>query len=140
MYTRFKKINSSGFTLVEIIASIAILGMVIAVLLPIFPQIMSWTQKTDEELVASNLLSEVANETEKVDVASLFGENIIGCENGSSEDVFLKDYQLNSENYEARINICEEYDVSLYRTHIKIYANDDRLVSESYTYILGDLK
>ncbi|MBP1947790.1 type II secretion system protein [Virgibacillus litoralis] len=140
MYTRFKKINSSGFTLVEIIASIAILGMVIAVLLPIFPQIMSWTQKTDEELVASNLLSEVANETEKVDVAGLFGDNIIGCKNGSSEDVFLKDYQLNSENYEARLSICKENDVSLYRTHIKIYSNDDRLVSESYTYIQGDSK
>lgn len=140
MYTRFKKINSSGFTLVEIIASIAILGMVIAVLLPIFPQIMSWSQKTDNQLVASNLLSEVANEAKDINVVDLFGENVIRCEDGSSEDLFLKDYQLNNEKYEAKFNVCKEKDVNLYRTHIKIYSTDDRLASESYTYIQGDPK
>lgn len=140
MYTRFKKINSSGFTLVEIIASIAILGMVIAVLLPVFPQIMSWSQKTDDQLVASNLLSEVANEAEDINVIDLFGENVIRCEDGSSEDVFFRDYQLNSEKYEAKFNVCKEKDVNLYRTHIKIYSTDDRLASESYTYIQGDPK
>ncbi|MGP4108305.1 type II secretion system protein [Virgibacillus sp. L01] len=140
MYTRFKKINSSGFTLVEIIASIAILGMVIAVLLPIFPQIMSWSQKTDDELVASNLLSEVANEAKDINVVDSFGENVTKCENGSTEDVILREYQLNNEKYEAKLNVCNEKDVNLYRTHIKIFSTDDRLVSESYTYIQGDPK
>ncbi len=114
--------------------------MVIAVLLPIFPQIMSWSQKTDDQLVASNLLSEVANDAKDTNVDDLFGENIIKCENGSTEDIILKEYQLNSEIYEAKLNVCKEKDVNLYRTHIKIFSDDDKLASESYTYIQGDPK
>ncbi|MFB4166724.1 hypothetical protein [Virgibacillus sp. JSM 102003] len=101
---------------------------------------MSWSQKTDDELVASNLLSEVANEAKDINVVDLFGKNVTKCENGSTEDVILREYQLNSDKYNAKLNVCKEKDVNLYRTHIKIYATDDRLASESYTYIQGDPK
>ncbi|MFD1038127.1 type II secretion system protein [Virgibacillus byunsanensis] len=138
MYNRLQKINSRGFTLVEMVASIALLGMVIAVFLPIFPQIMGWTENTDEELVASNLLSQVASDTEHIEVVDFFDDSIEECNAFLTEDVYYKEYPLNGDIYKAKLNVCKEINVELYRTKIKIYSSNDRLVSESYTYISGD--
>lgn len=118
MYTKFKKINSNGFTLIEIIASIAILGMVIAVFLPIFPQIMSWTEKTDDELVASNLLSQVANDIKDINVEGTAET----CPNNSQIPAELlgesSNYEINENTYSIDVRVCqsaEEEKLGLHR-------------------------
>lgn len=131
--------NSKGFTLIEIIASIALLVMVIGTLLPFFPQIMSWTQTTDDELVASNLLPQVSSEVKNLDVHAFF-DNVQQCDTYQGEDVFYKEYTLNGINYKSMLNTCEEQEPDLYRTKINILTESGKLVSESYTYISGDLE
>ncbi|MFC4022536.1 type II secretion system protein [Oceanobacillus longus] len=139
MYNKFKMRNSKGFTLIEIIASIALLVMVIGTLLPFFPQIMSWTQTTDDELVASNLLPQVSSEVKNLDVHAFF-DNIQQCDTYQGEDIFYKEYALNGINYKSMLNTCEEQNLDLYRTKINILTESGKLVSESYTYISGDLE
>ncbi|WP_158234677.1 type II secretion system protein [Lentibacillus sediminis] len=135
--------DSSGFTLIEIIASIAILGMVIAVFSPIFPQIISWTQNADTELSASNLLGQAVEDVKN-------NEEILGnldefpdCEgeplsvNGDT----LTSYEINGEAYHPAVSLCqtdEEKTLQLVRAHIQILSEDGDPVSESYTYIKGD--
>ncbi|WP_249870867.1 type II secretion system protein [Oceanobacillus saliphilus] len=139
MDTKFKMRNSKGFTLIEIIASIALLVMVIGTFLPFFPQIMSWTQTTDDELVASNLLPQVSSEVKNINVHTLF-DNIQQCDTYQQEDIFYKAYTLNGISYKSMLNTCEEQELDLYRTKITIFTESGKLVSESYTYMSGDLE
>ncbi|WP_163971640.1 type II secretion system protein [Oceanobacillus halotolerans] len=139
MYNRFRKLNSQGFTLIEIIASIAILGMVVAIFLPIFPQIMNWTNNTDDELTASNLLTQVSSEASDV-VGNVDDLGVQACpeDNSLSYDIgetFSKAY----DDYTAQLTvICKETGVDLFRTTIQIFS-EDQLISQSYTYISGDI-
>lgn len=59
------KSPEGGFTLVEIIASIVLLGVVISVFLSIFPQMISWSNAAEKELVSSNYSARVAHEIYK---------------------------------------------------------------------------
>ncbi|WP_067727537.1 type II secretion system protein [Oceanobacillus damuensis] len=141
MYNKDEIWNSKGFTLIEIIASIALLVMVIGTFLPFFPQIMSWTQTTDDELVASNLLPQVSSEVKNLDVNGhdLF-DNVQQCDTYQREDIFFKEYTLNGVNYKSMLNTCEEKELDLYRTKINILTESGELVSDSFTYISGDLE
>jgi prepilin-type N-terminal cleavage/methylation domain-containing protein len=132
--------NNNGFTLIEIIASIAILGMVIAVLLPIFPQILSWNEKTEQELVASNLLgqivSDVQNTSKNREIISQLRSSRT-CNEGWLDITTLGDianYDLNDVTYSVSLRVCKEQDVNLYRAHIIVYSGN-RALGETYTYI-----
>ncbi|RKQ29884.1 type II secretion system protein [Oceanobacillus halophilus] len=135
MYTKYKKINSSGFTLIEIIASIALLGTIVAVMLPIFPQIMSWNQDSESELVASNLLSKVAYDIKNDEAILQFikDEEIGVCGEGTPIS-----YSYAEGEYKVELNICKEQDsLNLYRTRIDIKL-DNRPISQSFTYVNGE--
>ncbi|WP_165767874.1 type II secretion system protein [Virgibacillus indicus] len=156
MYTKIKKINSNGFTLIEIIASIAILGLVIAVFLPIFPQMMSWSKNADNELVASNLLSQVANDIKENEVIfndikiNLVEDHHYNCERNQTYSIqrdaldTLPDYDLNKSSYDVAVEVCQsneykEKELGLYRTHIKIQAgNPEKTISDTYFYLTED--
>ncbi|MEC5421932.1 type II secretion system protein [Virgibacillus sp. C22-A2] len=146
MYTIFKKINSKGFTIVEIIASIAILGMVIAVLLPIFPQVMNWSKKVDDELGASNLLEQAANDITISTIRNSLGSIPMCSSNNTLALYDVSSYPLNDNVYSVDLNVCKEgiaggeisfNDIELYRANIQILSQD-KLISESYTYIKGE--
>ncbi|WP_106496912.1 type II secretion system protein [Lentibacillus sp. Marseille-P4043] len=141
MTRKIDRKSNSGFTLIEIIASIAILGMVIAVFLPIFPQIMKWTVNTDNELVASNLLGQVAYDVKNASIIDQKTGTISICPTYSSIKKSslgnLSSYTLNDNDYSVKLHICKEKDVDLYRTNIQIYTATNKKVSESYTYISG---
>ncbi|WP_430784793.1 type II secretion system protein [Virgibacillus flavescens] len=139
MHFPYKKINSSGFTLVELIASLAILSMVIAVFLPIFPQIVSWTKKADDELIASNLLSQVAHDVKELPDMDDLASSIKGCPDVMKiKDERLGDvssYTINNQTYHVKVKICKESNVDLYRTNLLIFSSSNKMISESYTYI-----
>ncbi|RYG74970.1 type II secretion system protein [Lentibacillus lipolyticus] len=134
MKTGRNNLNCNGYTLIEIIASITILGMVVAVFLPILPQIMSWTSKTGDELVTSNLLGQVAYDVKHSSILSDHTGVIPNCANGTIS-MDYPSYLLNDKDYPIQLNVCKENDVDLYRTNIQIYAPDNKQISESYTYI-----
>ncbi|WP_164668370.1 type II secretion system protein [Virgibacillus doumboii] len=124
MSTKLNIINNKGFTLIEIIASIAILGMVITVFLPIFPQILSWNEKTDDELVASNLLGQAVHDIK---------ENY--KKTGTIPEL---DYTLNNETYNVTVELSQtgdEADLGLQRVHITIISQNGTELSDTYSYL-----
>ncbi|RIU89720.1 type II secretion system protein [Oceanobacillus picturae] len=131
--------NDRGFTLIEIIASIALLALVIMVLLPIFPQIFKWTGKTENELTASNLVGQVAYDVKNDRVEDWYPTPVKECK-GEEKGISYKTYTLNNINYQSTIGLCKEAPVNLYRAEIKVYGENNNLISESYTYIKSEEK
>lgn len=120
MYSKINKMNSGGFTLVEIIASIAILGLVIVVVLPFFPQIMSWTKSTEDQLVASNLLSQVAYDLKNDSNLGTLEEGILALDEEYK-------YTINEIVYNPKVELTqtdEERALKLFRVHIEILSSD----------------
>ncbi|WP_068674680.1 prepilin-type N-terminal cleavage/methylation domain-containing protein [Oceanobacillus sp. Castelsardo] len=137
MYLKFKKINSKGFTLIEIIASITILSIIVLVLMPFFPQMMSWNQNTEDELIASNLLSQVAYEIQEKEADSLFGSKVNKKTCDNENYTTMVSYPTKNSLFSAELKACRE-DVDLYRTEIIIYNSKGEPISKSFTYISGD--
>lgn len=129
--------NDRGFTLIEIIASIALLALVITVLLPISPQIFKWTGKTENELTASNLVGQVAYDVKNDRVEDWYPTPVKECK-GEEKAISYKIYTINNINYHSSIDLCKEAFVNLYRAEIKVYEENNNLISESYTYIKSE--
>lgn len=136
------KNKKNGFTLIEIIASIAILGMVIAVFLPIFPQIMSWSNKTEQNLVAGNLLEQAIYDIKENQSIKLNG-SIPNCPSSELVATNIGPYEVNNITYSVLLNVCQdkykEEELGLYRANVKITTSEG-VQSESYTYLHGDAK
>ncbi|MFD1171295.1 prepilin-type N-terminal cleavage/methylation domain-containing protein [Oceanobacillus picturae] len=137
--------NNSGFTLIEIIASIALLALVITLLLPIFPQILQWTGNTEKELTASNLIGQVAYDVK--DQVQSIPYAVESCELGktykNNRVEHVNYYSVNNVDYIGEYEIlCKEKielkSVGLYRAKIKVYEKNQNLISESYTYIKSE--
>ncbi|MEN2765560.1 pilus assembly FimT family protein [Ornithinibacillus xuwenensis] len=127
-----KRVKRNGFTLIELLATIAILTMVITVFIPIFSQIVNWTNQADDELVASNLLGQVAYDI-KNDSTFFTELTSTTCGNGQPDSIEYDTYFVNDMAYKVNLQICKEEQVNLYRTNIQIYT--DKMVSESFTYV-----
>ncbi|MFC3040118.1 type II secretion system protein [Virgibacillus xinjiangensis] len=151
MYTRLSKLGNAGFTLIEIIAAVSLLAMVVAALLPIFPQIMSWSSQTGDELISGNLLDKAAHDLKHWDESGVELE-LAGLEAICPEEQefhSLKEYELNGKTFVLDAGICEEVVTaegaeasmnpsgSLYRVNIRILSEGET-TSESYTYIRGN--
>ncbi|WP_047985095.1 type II secretion system protein [Ornithinibacillus californiensis] len=135
MFHQNKNMNNNGFTLIEIIASIAILGMVIVILLPIFPQILTWNENVDDELVTSNLLGQAIYDVQNINQQEFWNEFYDAplCEEGTVDieaDRFLET------SYQIQLKVCKEADVELYRTNIHVTYKEKH--SDTYTYIAGE--
>lgn len=108
------KKNSRGFTLVEVIASIAILGIVVVSLLPLFPQILGWTKTTEDQLIAGNLLSQVVydlkdDNLKRVDLDSLKYEYTINKVVYKPEITFTQnDTEIELNLIQAKITILDK--------------------------------
>lgn len=127
--------NSRGFTLIEIIASITILGVVIVALLPIFPQIFSWTKMTEDELGSSNLLGQVAEDIREI----VIDEQLPICPSAVSLENIAPYPESEGYPYSVDVAVCqseEEATLGLTRARIQIL-KDGKKISESYTYITG---
>lgn len=116
MYSKVIKKNSRGFTLVEVIASIVILGIVVVSLLPFFPQVLGWSKATEDQLVASNLLSQVAYELKNDE-----GQAFLPSEGKVN---FNTEYTVNNETYKPVVEIIkqtsEEEKLNLFKAKITI--------------------
>lgn len=140
--------NNSGFTLIEIIASIALLALVITVLLPIFPQIFQWNGNTYKDLSASNLIGQVAYDLSRDSDVNKelvnYTDKVCKPEtvyNELNEKEFTE-YTVDKVDYISKYEIyCNEkvgsHNLNLFRTKIKVYLGDT-LISESFTYLKKD--
>lgn len=118
LYNKKNKMDSGGFTLIEVIASLAILGIIVVAFLPFFPQIMGWSKTTEDQLTESNYLDEVvyllkdANDDEEI---VLEAPKKLELSKGFSRTI-------NNESYLPEINLLkqtdEEIKLNLFRAHI----------------------
>ncbi|WP_010651157.1 prepilin-type N-terminal cleavage/methylation domain-containing protein [Oceanobacillus massiliensis] len=142
--------SDRGFTLIEIIASIAILAIVIGSLVPFFPQVMAWTDVTEDELVSSNLVTNVSNnlqdEALNSEILSYIDSNsILDCRNGytSIPSIYLEGFSSNTFTDDGpeltlALDVCDEDNLKLYRTKINIVNSKNRSISEAFTYMSID--
>ncbi|MEN1968219.1 type II secretion system protein [Lentibacillus sp. N15] len=134
MYTNKKQ---NGFTLIEIIASIAILGVVVVAVLPIFPQILSWTNNVDDELIASNLLDQITYELTQ-SYANETAQETPSCSDNVS-NAMQQAYTYQDDAYSAEMEMSQteaEKQYGLYRIHINVYAaGQNKAVSDTYVYL-----
>lgn len=126
--------NKKGYTLVELLASITILTLVIGAFIPIFINIAQWNNKSEDNLVGANLVAEVAYEL-KNNKDALAGLDIASCSDNFSFLNQYDSYEANGREYDVNLHVCQEEMVSLYRTRIQIFSQDNTLVGDSFTYI-----
>lgn len=118
------KKNSQGFTLVELVASITLLGLIVVTLLPFFPQMLKWSKVTEDQLVTDHLLSKVAYD--------LKNDTELGVlQNGSLHlDDDRYEYLVDDATYKPIVKLTQtkqEKDLALFRAHISI-ANKDTYI------------
>lgn len=126
--------QQDGFTLIEIITSLAVLSIIIVGLLPIFPQIMSWSSQSENHLTANHLLTRVANDVEQhaneLPLDTVLDEGRLTL-SGSELDV------LPAYDYDVTLHITYDAIVDLYQTNIQILSDTGTVLCESYTYVKG---
>jgi prepilin-type N-terminal cleavage/methylation domain-containing protein len=126
--------ENKGYTLIELLASITILTFIIAALIPIFINIAKWTNQSENELVATNLLQQVASDLKK-NPQGIADQNITSCQDKFTEIPGYDSYNINGQEYYVNLRVCMENQVNLYRTNVRVYSNDHQLKSESFTYV-----
>lgn len=130
--------NDKGFTLVEILASLTILGIVFIGFMTVFPQMTKFNEKTEDKLISMNLAKkELAewqlrtyswNEFEQYSEEKIDGETvkrIPGFED-NAEIILYKKEDLEKNQHEES--------VSLHKVHINLKENG-KIISETFGYI-----
>ncbi|WP_411567610.1 type II secretion system protein J [Sporosarcina sp. GW1-11] len=137
--------NEKGFTLVEVLAALTILGIVFVSFMTIFPQMTNINSKTEAKLETMNLAKrELA--FWKDDPLPLEEKEYlknIKKDTTSKTGYIIYEYEHNEEqsfNYRVTYKIASDLpvtnasDVQLHRIHIEVY-KDQRLVSETFGYM-----
>jgi prepilin-type N-terminal cleavage/methylation domain-containing protein len=152
MNTRPRKNNEQGLTLVEILATLVIIGIVFIGIMAIFPQMTFFNERTEVKLDAMSIARSEIELIKKVQVDS-FG-TVIGTELeeihpdvevvnstvGPSGEIILS-YQLPNGYYiEAYIYPAEDdeqfHPVYLHQVHLVVMeSGTSRTMSETYAYL-----
>lgn len=131
--------NQIGFTLVEIIMSLAILSLFVVVALPMFPQIMQWTQESESQMEAERLLSSaVVNVKENA-------KNIPVEDMKAGTVIFLQDInsgEISDTLKDVTISMKHDPGLKAYEATVKVYADSESIahkaISQTYMYIKED--
>lgn len=129
--------NEKGFTLIEIITSIAILVLVLMVFLPVFPQTMQWTKDSEAKLVSGHLLGRVAHDVRTNPAVLSLDTMVEGSERvltGASGDLV----GLPAYNQDVTLTIVFDDAEGMYRVHIQAFKDGGKLDAETYVYLGGD--
>lgn len=142
MFRKMKK-RENGFTLVEIIASIVILGILVVFLLPAFPNIMSGSSDAEDKMVTGNLLTKVVEDIENDSVLQSYVSSVeipqgkykmIPKEKTSSKGKYVVDGKA----YKVILSIQQtkkEKEIGIVRTKIKITSPSEKESSETFAYL-----
>ncbi|USK58976.1 type II secretion system protein [Peribacillus asahii] len=131
--------NNNGFTLIEVLASITILGIVLTVFLSFFSNSMTFSVKAEDKLTAINLA-----EKELYDVTNSIEAycKIKNCQepNNISPDKYTRsDISLNNKTYLSTVTPlsqnAEEISLGLLPISITINSEDNKELITLYGYI-----
>lgn len=131
--------NNQAFTLIEVLASITILGIVLTVFLSFFSNATLFSSKTEDKLTAINYadkaLYDVKNnmpDTNEIDK----------CGTGTAKLLDSKDFQMNNKTYVSKITGCKEIyndsgntqETDLIRLHVEILSDQNKVITVLYDY------
>ena len=110
--------NNSGFTLIEILASVVLLTVVLSMFLSIFPQMANMNNRTGDNLDAANVGKEVLVKMKKMSYENITSKTNLPIDNttytNSTNNIQIKGtYVTNIENYNVEININKTHDVEI---------------------------
>lgn len=158
-----------GFTLIEILVSITILAIILAVFFPFFSQAMANSVNNQKKMVAFNMAKEILYDFQQHSSNVNFTNKGTACMPGGTVEILpnteksefptniypelLKDnslsdyyYEVNNERYYPDVTICQdsstEHRLNLYKIHVQVFVykgNSKVLVADIYSYIDKDL-
>jgi len=155
--------NNKGISLIEILLSIVILGILIASLITFFPQASQSTNETDKKLTSINIAKEWLVQAQNSTEVKSFLNNMVNQPNSSIVySITNMDYQglplvsinhdaqygelvLKEENYFVHLTISSTPEdlknigkTRLYKIHVHIYDEKNKLKSNIYGYLTLD--
>lgn len=148
--------EEKGFTLVEVLAALTLLGIVFIGFMTIFPQMTKFNEKTEDKLVTMNLAKQELNNIDsKSDLIADYvlseSESTVEYERyykkSSNNEFtiridFINEPALSKSDYEDQehlINVQKIDEVTiLHQIHIEVL-KDENLISETFTYLEEDL-
>ena len=131
--------NHNGFTLIEVLASITILGIVLTVFLSFFSNSMTFSVKAEDKLTAINLAEKELHDLTNSIEAYCKTEN---CEepNNIPEDTYTRSpIELNNKTYLSTMTPLsqntEESSLGLLPISITIHSEDNKELTTVYGYV-----
>lgn len=110
--------NNSGFTLIEILASVVLITVVLSMFLSIFPQMANMNNRTGDNLEAANVGKEVLVKMKKLSYENITSKTNLPIANttytNSTSNIQINGtYVTNVKNYNVEININKTHDVEV---------------------------
>ncbi|MFB5282220.1 prepilin-type N-terminal cleavage/methylation domain-containing protein [Peribacillus sp. Hz7] len=131
--------NNNGFTLIEVLASITILGIVLTVFLSFFSNSMTFSVKAEDKLTAINLAEKELHDLTNSIEAYCKTKN---CEepNNIPEDTYTRSpIELNNKTYLSTMTPLsqntEESSLGLLPISITIHSEDNKELTTVYGYV-----
>ena len=138
---------NKGFTLLELLASIVILGIILTGFFSFFPQIMNFSNKNSDVIEARNLVQDCLVKITSSKEYFLLEKKIGLDENRNLQGYFTNEQQTSLEVYQDGVFASfPEYRLyivinraayNLFSVHIMVYDNNNRLLAESFEYLKG---
>ncbi|GKV54432.1 hypothetical protein NCCP2222_03790 [Sporosarcina sp. NCCP-2222] len=129
--------NERGVTLVELLASLVILGIVFVGFMTVFPQMTNFNEKTGSKLETMNLARSKLEEIKDMGIPAECKGIIDRCE---ISDDNVEGYKVTIQ-YKMTPDLKKEGEpteqVALYQVHIKFFrpGHENKPVSETFGYV-----
>lgn len=117
--------NNSGFTLIEILASVVLLTVVLSMFLSIFPQMANMNNRTGDNLDAANVGKEVLVKMKKLSYENITSKTNLPIANttytNSTSNIQISGtYVTNDKNYNVKFNLNKTPDVEINNSTTKL--------------------
>ncbi|MFJ8245679.1 prepilin-type N-terminal cleavage/methylation domain-containing protein [Peribacillus asahii] len=131
--------NHNGFTLIEVLASITILGIVLTVFLSFFSNSMTFSVKAEDRLTAINLAEKELHDVTNSIETYCKTENCEGPNNIPEDTYTRSPIELNNKTYLSTMTplpqTTEESSLGLLPISITIYSEDSKKLTTVYGYV-----
>lgn len=132
--------HEQGFTLVEVVAAVALFAIIAISLLPIFPQMTKWSLATNDRMNVSYVLPVIIESIQQnVDMLELpVGDDSYAATLSHDELPML---DLNDSlgepglDYYITLDVQSEDVDGLYKAHVKVLDAEDTLRGDAYFYL-----
>lgn len=131
-----KKTHQSGFTLVEILASVVLLTVVISLFLTLVPQMFAMNDRTEDNLKATLVAKEVIAAIKQRDYDSQLNALLVSS---PPKYDFTIDNDIKYKPYNIKVTINPTPDVSgtiqkLYRLTVDVKDKNGKILTTTYGY------